>query len=131
MMNAQFAETHFSCSRWTVRLKGIVHPKTTNLSRFTNPQVIPNLNNFCLLLNTKEDTLKNVGNQRCFYWVTEDQKLFAFPHSSKYLLLCSTEETTVCRFRTIWVNYDRICILGWTIKWQTTSLLQGILYKCG
>jgi len=32
------------------------------VSPFTHPQVVPNLNEF-LLLNTKEDVLKNVGNQ--------------------------------------------------------------------
>jgi len=30
------------------------------LSSFTQPQVVPNKNSFFLLLNTKEDILKNV-----------------------------------------------------------------------
>ncbi len=45
-----------------------------------------------------------------FVIFTEDQQLFSYPHSSKYLLLCSTEERTLCRFRTTWVNYDIIFI---------------------
>ncbi len=52
-----------------------------------------------LLLNTKEDILKNVGNQHFpvpidfpgippLYDRSENQQLFSYPDSSKYLLLC-------------------------------------------
>ncbi len=48
------------------------------LSSYTHPQVIPNLQDFfLLLLNTKEDILKNVGNQTVAgnYWLnTVEQK---------------------------------------------------------
>jgi len=39
-------------------LKGILHPKMKILISFTHPQVVANLYEF-LLLNTKEDILKN------------------------------------------------------------------------
>jgi len=34
------------------------------MSSFTRPQVVSNVYEFLFLLNTKEDILKNVGNQR-------------------------------------------------------------------
>ncbi len=43
-------------------LKGIVHPKMKILSSFTHP-VFPNLYEWFVLLNTKEDILKNEGNR--------------------------------------------------------------------
>ncbi len=57
---------------------------------------------FFLLLNIKEDILKNVGEQfrsplTSIIWgkstieINEDHQLFVFSHSSKYLL-CSAEE---------------------------------------
>ncbi len=57
---------------------------------------------FFLLLNTKEDILKNVENQTVaidFHSMEKNtvevfgnQKLFNYQHSSKYIRLCSTEE---------------------------------------
>ncbi len=58
---------------------------------------------FFLLLNIKEDILKNVGEQfrsplTSIIWgkstieVNVDHQLFVFSHSSKYFLLCSAEE---------------------------------------
>ncbi len=59
---------------------------------------------FFLLLNTKEDILRNVGKRTVsvptdFHYigkssinVSGDYQLFVFSHSSKYLLLCSEEE---------------------------------------
>jgi len=49
-------------------------------------------------------------------------KLFGYPYSSKYLILCSAEERNSYRFRTSWgwVNDDRIVIFG-----QTTPLIQS------
>jgi len=41
--------------------KGIVHPKIKILSSFTQPQVVTNKDVFLLLI-TKEDILKHVGN---------------------------------------------------------------------
>jgi len=42
-------------------LKGTLHPQMKILSSFTHPQVVANLNflSFFLLLDTKEDILKN------------------------------------------------------------------------
>jgi len=44
-------------------------------------------------------------------------KLFGYSYSSKYLLLCSTEEWNSFLFGTTlwWANDGRIFILGWTI----------------
>ncbi len=47
---------------WVVLLKGIVHPKITILSLFTQTQVVPNCVHFILLLNIKEDSLKTNSN---------------------------------------------------------------------
>ncbi len=44
-------------------IKGIVHPKMFILSLFTRCHVVPNPLICILVLNTKEDILKNVGNQ--------------------------------------------------------------------
>ncbi len=104
---------------------------------FTHP---PNLYEFLLLSTKKEDTLKNVGNQTAdgSHWlpyvknVNGYRQLFGYQHSSKYLLLCSTEERNSYRFGgwvndTVfifwvnmemnwgWVNDDRIVIFGWTV----------------
>ncbi len=45
------------------------------------------------------------------------QQLFSYQHSSKYLLLCSTEERKLYKFGTTWgwVNDNRSVILGCTI----------------
>jgi len=49
--------------------------------------------NFFLLLNTKDDILKNVGNQTVdfffFHKEVNGHQLFGYRHSSKYLPLCS------------------------------------------
>jgi len=44
-------------------LKGIVHFKMKIWSSLTHPQVVSNLYDFFFLLETKEDILKNIGNQ--------------------------------------------------------------------
>jgi len=51
-------------------------------------------------LNTKQDILKNVGNQTvdvAFFPTMEVNgvHLFDYQHSLKYLLFCSTEETNM------------------------------------
>lgn len=44
--------------------------------------------NFLLLLNIKEDILNNVANKILYTMeFSRDQKLFGYPHSSKYLPL--------------------------------------------
>jgi len=48
-------------SEFVHALKGIVHFKMKILSSYTHPQFVSNLNLF-LLLNIKEDILKNVSN---------------------------------------------------------------------
>jgi len=57
---------------------------------------------FCLLLNTKEDILKNMGHWHPLTsivsippYTTEVNgvhQLFGYPYSSKYLRLCSSED---------------------------------------
>jgi len=68
---------------------------------------------FFLQLNIKEDILKNVGNQtvECavtsIVWKKKNNtsevngfgQLFGYRHSSKYLLLCSTEERNFFFFK--------------------------------
>ncbi len=49
--------------------------------------------------------------------VNSAPELLCFPHSSKYLPLCSAEQRHSYRFGTTWgwVNDDRINIFGWSI----------------
>jgi len=80
---------------------------------------------FCLLLNTKEDIVKNDWNfgtidfHSIFFllWNYGAKKLFGSHCSSKYLLLCSAEDINSYRFATSWglVNDDRILIFGWSV----------------
>ncbi len=86
--------------------------------------------NVFVLLNTKEDILKNVGN-RAVLGTIDFHSIFFFPTmevngapkqpgyklSSKYLPLCSAEQRHSYRFGTTWgwVNDDIIFIFGWTI----------------
>ncbi len=82
--------------------EGIVHPNINTLSSFTHPHVCT-----FLLWNTKEDILKNVGNQTVLgpndlYFCPYDRnqwhlKPFGYQHSSKYIL-CSMEKSKSCRF---------------------------------
>ncbi len=44
-------------------IKGIVHPKNKILSLLLTVMLYQTCINFILVLNTKEDILKNVGNQ--------------------------------------------------------------------
>ncbi len=53
-MNAQFAEKHFSCSRWTAWLKGIIHQKWTFCHR---------LQIFCLQTKLSRNNLHHQSNQ--------------------------------------------------------------------
>ncbi len=88
-------------------------------SSFTHPHVVPNLYEFI------KDILKNVCNQtilvpidfNCIFWQHNESqwepKLFGYKHSSKYLLLCSTEEKQI--WNSMRVNDDRMFIFGWTI----------------
>jgi len=62
---------------------------------------------FFLLLNTKEDILKNDWNfdfHSIFFYSTMEvngaKQLFGSNQSSKYLNLCSAEERNSCRFAT-------------------------------
>ncbi len=75
---------------------------------------------FFLLLNTKKYILKNVE----LMVATDFHSIFfhtvncGYQHSSKYLLLCSTE---LIRFETNWgwVTDKSIVIFGWTIPLKT------------
>ncbi len=62
-------------------IKGNVHPKIKSQSLFT--QVVPNLFEFFLLLSTKEEILKNVGNQTVdgSHWLP----LYFCPYISQWL----------------------------------------------
>ncbi len=59
-------------------VKGIVHPKMKILSSFTHPQVVPNLYEFLVLPNTKEDILKKVCNQAVLghHWLHSRKKIY-------------------------------------------------------
>ncbi len=61
---------------FSVGVKGIVHQKIKILL-FTQPQVVPNLS-FFLLLNTKEDILKNVSDQTVDsnHWLPHYEKIY-------------------------------------------------------
>ncbi len=93
-----------------------------------NPVIIyspSSSSNFFVLLNTKEDILKNVGNRAVlghhwlplyffsYYGSQWCPKTALLPTSSKYLPLCSAEQRNWNYLR--WVNDDRIFIFGWTI----------------
>jgi len=64
------------------------------LPSFTHPQVVANLYDFFLLLNTKEDILKNDWNYGIvdFFFYYGSQWCQSSNHSSKYLPLCSAED---------------------------------------
>ncbi len=79
-----------------------IDPKVKILSSFTHPQVLPNLS-FLLLYFFHSMVVSGF------------RQLFSYQHSSKYLLLCSTEERKGFGTTWGWVNYDSIFILGWTI----------------
>ncbi len=68
---------------------------------------------FILLLNSKEAILKNVGNQtvdgsrhtmekKYTMEVNVYRQLFGYQHSTKYIILCSAEETNSYRFGMTW-----------------------------
>ncbi len=97
-------------------LKGIVHPKM-------NPRVIQTCMNVFVLLNTKEDILKNVETEQFWIivfvsllWKSMVPKTADYKLSPKYLPLCSAEQTHSYRSGNTrgWVN-DRIFIFGWTV----------------
>ncbi len=107
-------------------IKGIFHPKMENLSSFTHPQVVPNLYECIVLLNRKEDILKNVGDRAVlgapltfivffsYYGVNGAPELLCLPHSSEYLPLCSAEQRHLYSLELLegWVSNDRIFIFG-------------------
>ncbi len=99
--------------------------------------------NVFVLLNTKEDILKNIGHRAVLGHLWLPKYLFPTMEvngarkqpvhkiSSKYLPLCSAEQRNEYRFGTTWewVN-DRIFIYGWTIplnaatQWPKYSKIQ-------
>jgi len=92
--------------------KGIVHPH--KLCHLLTLKLFQTCLNRFLLLSTNKDILKNVSNQTVDgLWKSR----VGYPHSSKYVILCSAEERNSYRFGTtwVWVNDDIIFILGWTI----------------
>ncbi len=97
-------------------IKGIVHPKWKIMSLFTHPHLIPHLYVCFSGLNTKENILKNTGNQTVdgSHWLPScgwglDMEVSGYcqwnclflqkePNYSKYLLLCSSEARNSYRF---------------------------------
>ncbi len=94
----------FLCCKKTEHTKKVV----LNLNEFLSSvkhkkNILKNGLIFILVLNTKEDILKNVGNQTVagpqwlpyiFFYQSQwgpGQQLFGYQHSSKYLL-CSGQE---------------------------------------
>ncbi len=90
--------------------------------------------NVFVLLNTKEDILRDVGHRAVLG--TIDFIVFSFPIevngvpeqpdytlSSEYLPLCSAEQTHSYRFGNTWgwVNNDRIVMFEWTIPLKEHS----------
>ncbi len=104
-----------------MKLKGIVHPKMKILSSFTHTQVVPNCMSFFLLLNIKEDILKNVGNPAVagpLIWkktmeVSGDHQLFGCPYLKIFSFMLNRRKKFI--FGTPWgqVN-DDIFFFGWT-----------------
>jgi len=98
------------------------------LSSFTHPQLFKTCMNLFLLLNTKEDILKNVGWWAPLTYIVGKKiqwksigKSCSSLLTSKHGILCSAEQSNSHRF----VNDDWIFIFGWTIplslmycKWQ-------------
>jgi len=119
-----FLKVNYSFNLAISFLKGIVHPKWKCWHHLLTLKWFQTCMSFFLLLNTKENILKNVGNRTvdCNHWLpliffptmegNGVHQLFNCQHSSKYLLLCSTEERNSYRFGTTWgwVNDDRILI---------------------
>jgi len=55
-----------------------------------------------LVLNTKEDISKNMGNQLTSIVWTINTLWYGYWHSSEYFCLCSAEESNSYRFGTTW-----------------------------
>ena len=96
-----------------INVKGIVHPKIKILSimswcfifipPFTHSKVVLNLNEFLSSAEHKRYSEERGKPNSCWSTVASivffatikfnvDQQLFGYPHSSKYLLLCSAQE---------------------------------------
>ncbi len=108
------------------------------LSSFTHPQVVPNLYEVFVLLNTKEDILKNVGNRAVlghqyffsYYgsqWCPKTAWLQTFFKISSFVF---GRTKNSYRFGTTWgwVNDDRIFIFGWTIPLSLMALECWIMF---
>ncbi len=122
--------TSLSLSSHNLVIKGIVHPKMKILSSFTLPQLVPNLYECVCSAEHKGRYSEECGKQSSsgapltsivFFFPTMEvngaPKQPGYKLSSKYLPLCSAEQTHSYRFGTSWgwVNDDRIFIFGWTI----------------
>ncbi len=122
-------------------LKGIVHPKSKILLSFTHPQVVPNLYECVCSAEHKVRYSEEWGKQSSsgapltsivFFFppmeVNGAPKQPGYKLSSKYLPLCSAEQTHSYRFGTTWgwVNDDRIFIFGWTIPLSRWGIFVAI-----
>ncbi len=122
-------------------LKGTVHPKMKILSSFTHPQVVPNLYECVCSAEHKARYSEECGKQSSsgapltsivfFFLLWKSilpQKQPGYKLYSKYLPLCSTEQTHSNRIGTTWggVNDDRIFILGWTVPLSSAGIFIAI-----
>ncbi len=105
---------------------------------------------FCLLMNKKEDILKNVSNptnarRRWFHWNKNTMEFYGYPQlfgytrSLEYLLPWSTEERNPYRFGTTWqwANNDTFLIFRgtihgksphvWMLTWEHLLLAPSLL----
>jgi len=87
--------------------KGIVHPKMNIYSPSCCSKPV-------WVSFSKEDTMKNVGNQTVvgLHWLISPimevcavHQLFDYQHSSKYLLLCSTDQRN--SYKAGWINEEQ------------------------
>ncbi len=76
-----------------MNVKGIVHPKLKIISSFANLHAIPNLYEF---LSSEQKVVAGStdyhSTEKNTMEANREQQLFGYTQSSKYLLLCSTEE---------------------------------------
>ncbi len=135
----------FFLSVWCfINIKGINHPKIKIglcfifRPSFTHSKVVLNLNEFHKHYFDEGGKPNSCWSTVTYIFfptvkVNVDQQLFGYPNSSKYLLLCSTQERNEYRFGTTceWINTDRNNILGWTIPLMTVgSMFNTVSLAC-
>ncbi len=87
------------------------------LSLFTHPQVVLNLYGFFVVLNTKEDILKNVGNKQLLVHI--DLRSMGSLTVFKIFFLWNRRKKLI----QVWNNFwNKLFILGWTIPLTPLNL---------